>query len=355
MFATEADIALLEGLYAGRKPYHGEMHDHSNSGGKSDGKELFTTWKYEIMPEKNMDFAVIVDHKQSMHMRLEEWDSTRFIGGTEAGTLILGRGEQQSGMHYNMIFADPDKQDQLVSEFSEYKFSGGDKGIFVYPRFEPVRFRKVVKRVRELGGFFVNVHPKYKNYLHSDDPMDYLYGEYTGIEIMTGHGGDMTRQENMDAYNLWVDLLNLGQIVFATAGADSHRRSHTHSLSTVYSEKRDAHTYLGYFRQGDFTAGPIGIRMAMGDVTTGGQTAFSGKRLVLAAGDFHCQEYFPENQYRIDIYNEKGLVASREFDNSRMAYFALDAEHCRYYRANIYDVTRERIVAVGNPIWNNEF
>jgi len=353
--AAQADVEALEGLYAGRKPYHGEMHDHSNSGGKSDGKELFVKWKTEIMPEKNMDFATIVDHKQSMHMRLPEWDNSMFIGGTEAGTTILGRGDQQSGMHYNMIFADPDKQDQLVSEFSEYRFSGGDKGIFVYPRFEPVRFRKVVKRVRELGGFFVNVHPKYKNYLHSDDPMDYLYGEHTGIEIMTGHGGNMSRQENMDAYNMWVALLNLGKIVYATSGSDSHRRSTTCSLATVYSEKRDAHTYLHYFREGDFTAGPVGIRMAVGDTTTGGQTNFAGKRLVVAVGDFHCQEHNSEQQYRLDIYNEEGLVCSQVFDSTKMAYFAMDAAPCRYYRANVYNVTEERIVAVGNPIWNKQF
>lgn len=355
MMATQADIAWIEKLYNGRKPYHGEMHDHSNSGGKSDGKELFINWKNEIMPEKDMDFATIVDHKQSMHMRLPEWDSTMFIGGTEAGTLILGRGEQQSGMHYNMIFADPDKQDQLVSEFSEYKFSGGDKGIFVYPRFEPDRFRKVVKRVRELGGFFVNVHPKYKNYLHSDDPMDYLYGEYTGIEIMTGHGGNMTRQENMDAYNMWVELLNLGKIVYATSGADSHRRSHTHSLATVYSEKRDAHTYLHYFREGDFTAGPVGIRMAVGDVTTGGKVDFAGKRLVIAAGDFHRQERKADHRYRLDVYNEEGLVCSQEFDSAETAYLAMDAENCRYYRANVYDVTDGYLFAVGNPVWNSNF
>lgn len=352
MKATQADIAQLEALYEGRKAYHGEMHDHSNSGGKSDGKELFINWKNEIMPEKAMDFATIVDHKQSMHMRLPEWDNSMFIGGTEAGTMILGRGEQQSGMHYNMIFDDPDKQDQLVSEFSEYKFSGGDKGIFVYPRFEPDRFRKVVKRIRELGGFFVHVHPKYQSYLHSDDPMDYLYGEKTGIEIMTGYGGNMTRKENMDAYELWVDLLNLGYIVYATSGSDSHRRSSTCSLATVYSEKRDAHTYLGYFREGNFTAGPVGIRMAVGDTPTGGQTDFAGKRLVIAAGDFHCQELRPDHQYRLDVYNEKGLVCNWEFDSSATAYLAMDAEDCRYYRANVYDVTDDYLFAVGNPIWS---
>lgn len=353
--ATQADIALLERLYQGKNAYHGEMHDHSKSGWKSDGKELFIDWKNEIMPEKAIDFATIVDHKQSMHMRLPEWDDTMFIGGTEAGTMILSDKLEKGSMHYNMIFDDPEKQDQLVSEFAEYKFSGGDKGTFVYPRFEPDRFRKVVKRIRELGGFFVHVHPKYRSYMHSKDPEGYLFGEKTGLEVMTGHGGNMTRKENMDAYRLWVDLINLGHVVYATSGSDSHRRSTTCSLATVYSEKRSAHTYLEYFREGNITAGPVGIRIAVGDTCTGGTTDFAGKRLVVSVGDFHCQERKPDHQYRVDVYNEKGLVFSQAFDNSKTAYFAINADNCRYYRANVYDVTEGYLFAIGNPVWNSNF
>ena len=43
--ATQEDIDHLESLYAGRTPYYGEMHDHSASGGRSDGKVDLSTWK----------------------------------------------------------------------------------------------------------------------------------------------------------------------------------------------------------------------------------------------------------------------------------------------------------------------
>lgn len=37
MNATEQEISFLDGLYKGRSPFHGEMHDHASTGGTSDG------------------------------------------------------------------------------------------------------------------------------------------------------------------------------------------------------------------------------------------------------------------------------------------------------------------------------
>ena len=46
--ATDADIAYLEELYSGRTAYHGELHDHSDSGGRSDGKQTLSVWKRHL-------------------------------------------------------------------------------------------------------------------------------------------------------------------------------------------------------------------------------------------------------------------------------------------------------------------
>ena len=45
MIACEKDIRLLDELYAGRAPYHGELHDHGATGGTSDGKRPLSHWK----------------------------------------------------------------------------------------------------------------------------------------------------------------------------------------------------------------------------------------------------------------------------------------------------------------------
>jgi hypothetical protein len=50
--ATDADIALLEGLYEGRTPFHGDLHNHSNSGGRSDGKVELRIWPTVVMEPK---------------------------------------------------------------------------------------------------------------------------------------------------------------------------------------------------------------------------------------------------------------------------------------------------------------
>ena len=372
--ATDADIALLDGLYKDRKAYFGDMHNHSESYGRSDGNVKLADWPTEVMEPKQMDFAVIVDHKQSEHMRLEEWDDTLFIGGSEAGTQINDPSLEQGNMHYNMIFSNPDKLDQYVKSHSEYNYrldlddkvkdrhpalkdGRTDWYCFSYPEFATDRFRERMAEIYELGGFYVQVHPLFNNYIKSVDPLGYWYADYSGFEIYTSTSKDYTtaHEAMVKAKNMWVEMLNLGKIVFATCGSDDHRDSSVDSLSTLYSAQKHADSYLQLMRTGDFTAGPVGIRMAMGDVCTGGQTDFAGKRLVISVADWHSLATKKDSKYRLDIYNDKGLVTSVDLDGTEPAYFAIDAEDCKYYRAEVWDVTNDYWFAVGNPIWNSKY
>lgn len=358
--ATDADIVLLDGLYQDRVAYFGDMHNHSDSGGTSDGHVKLADWPTEVMEPKLMDFAVIVDHRQSEHMRLDEWDDTLFVGGSEAGTEIVDPSIIQGNMHYNMIFSDPDKLDEYVKSNTEYNYrldteTGWYR--FSYPTFSPDRFRERMAQIYELGGFYVQVHPLFTSYLQAEDPLDYWFGDYTGFEIYTSTSKDYTtaHEAMIKAKATWVAMLDAGKIVFATCGSDDHRDSSVASLTTLYSAEKHADAYLGLFRVGDFTAGPVGIRMAMGDVCTGGQTDFTGKRLVISVADWHSLAIDQNSQYRLDIYNENGLVESIELNGTDPQYFAIDAEDCRYYRAEVYDVTNDYWFAVGNPIWNSKY
>lgn len=372
--ATEEDIALLEGLYKDRKAYFGDMHNHSESYGRSDGHIELKEWPSEVLEPKLMDFAVLVDHKQSEHMRLPEWDDTLFVGGSEAGTQIEDPSLEQGNMHYNMIFTDPDKLDQYVKSHSEYNYrldldndfkdrhpalkdGRTDWYCFSYPSFAPDRFRERMAEIYELGGFYVQVHPLFNSYIKSADPLGYWYADYSGFEIYTSTSHDFTtaHEAMIKAKATWVELLNLGKIVFATCGSDDHRDSSVDSLSTLYSAEKHSTAYLELMRKGDFTAGPVGIRMAMGDVVTGGQTDFDGKRLVISVADWHSMARKADSQYRLDIYNDKGLVGSIDLDGTEPAYFAIDAEDYKYYRVEVWDVTNDYWFAVGNPIWNSKY
>ena len=91
-----AERARLLSLYRNCRVYHGELHDHSASGGTSDGKCPLADWRVQ-MAERKMDFAAILDHRQIRHMYQPEWEDGLFIPGTEPGTFISDSGAARPG------------------------------------------------------------------------------------------------------------------------------------------------------------------------------------------------------------------------------------------------------------------
>lgn len=350
--ATDADIAQLDSLYAGRTLRYGEMHSHAATGGKSDGKFTLNQWK-DTMLSTGVDFATIVDHKQTLHMRLPEWDSSLFIGGSEAGTEIRGVTATAISVHYNMLFSTVEEFETILNMYPvEFQYFNG---LFRYPSWSKDQLSKLSNDIYANGGLLVHVHPCHDGYLNSEDPLDYFYGDVMGFEVFTGYRGDMTWPANQKQYETWVKLLNLGKRVYATCGADAHSTLNQVpvSLGTIYSEAKDAKVYLSYVRAGDFTAGPAGVRMAVGENKMGSQCSFAGQRLVVSAEGIHKLTYNPEHQYRVDLYSDQGLVFSSQISGQEPEYFAIDADaNAKYYRADVYDVTDDKIIAIGNPIWN---
>lgn len=351
--ATAEDISALEAMYEGRDPYYGEMHDHSNSGGRSDGRISLSVWK-SAMKGLGMDFASIQDHKQVRHMYLDEWDDSMFIGGTEAATSIKDLDVENASFHYNMMFATPEPLLEIFEEFTEFEFSGTpEEGYFpYYPKFDRARMQELIQAIRDKGGMFVHVHPKHNGYLTSDDPLDYWFADWTGIEVTNTYKSDRNGPNTQKNYQLWTDLLAAGKKVWATAGNDEHGMPSDKALSTVYAEERKAQSYLDHLRVGDFTAGPVGIRMVMGDTYMGYECDFTGKRLIFSVGDYHQSVYNPYHTYRVDLITDAGVVFSQEISCEETAYFAFDAENVAFYRVEVYDVTDNSRIAIGNPIWN---
>lgn len=364
--AEEADIQNLLTQYAGREVRYGEMHDHTNTGPKADGFYSVAEWKAKMI-EIGMDFTTIVDHRQSVHMYDEAWDSTMFIGGSEPSTRITDHVViENNNFHFNMIFADAADLETVFKSFPGYKYqeeADGNGGTVVTYWLKRQEFLDTAALVRELGGFFVAVHPKYAGYLVSDDPLDYYYGEYTGIEITTGTGGNMAFEDNEEAYQLWLDLLELDKKVYATAGSDFHKLPNASALTTLYGGERDAQSYVDLFRSGDFAPGWVGLRMAIGDTTMGGTTAFEGQRLVFSVGDMYDTEindgysnsycYQADHVYSVQLYDDSGLLMESQINPTEMNYFAVDADpEAKYYRVVVWDLTENTRVSVGNPIWN---
>lgn len=358
--ATATDKTKLESMYTGRLPYHGELHNHAKTGGKADGNNTLAEW-IQLMEERRIDFAAIVDHRQSIHMYLDEWDDACFIGGTEpAVPTLVGSKAKQKTLHYNMIFADAAKFEAHLKAISSFRYTpaeDGNGGFYNYVSFNVSEMQTMVQSVLDHGGFFVHVHPKFDEYIISDDPLDYWFVDGTGLEIATTEGGKqlMNYKDNIEAYELWVDLLELDKRIFATIGNDSHYVSTVESLTTIYATEKTPQAFVDYARAGDMTAGPVGIRMNIGDVTTGGITSFENGRLVLSVGDIHEQVYDPTHQYGIELYDDGGIIFSTEIDPTETTYFAMDTDNSRkFYRAVVVDLTDGVRIAVGNPIWNEK-
>jgi len=362
--AEQTDVDALLAAYADRVAYFGEMHNHSSSGpvGGADGYKTIEEWRQGML-ELNMDFATIVDHRQSSHMYVEGWNNEEvtFLGGTETGTDITDLPDGKNNIHMNLIFSEPEQLEALINSghpqftnvavapegWSGYTFKAGSCS--------KQDIRELAALVRELGGFFAHVHPKYDGYVDSDDPLDYYYGEYTGIEIVcaTGSKTDSRKDYNIKAYDLWVDLLEMDKKVYATYGNDDHSAPSTASLTAIYNKTKAGSEYMEHIRGGDFAPGWVGIRMQVGDTLMGGTTSFEGQRLVLAVGDMFAEKYDATHTYAIQLYDDGGLLLESPLDPSQMNYFAMDADpEAKFYRVIVWDTTIGAHVGVGNPIWN---
>ena len=345
---SERDRMNLERLYEGRAVFHGELHDHSKSGGTSDGSCPLSEWP-EKMAALKMDFAAILDHRQIRHMYLPEWEDGLFIPGTEPGTSITDSKAEVRSLHYNILLPDRDELEKLLGEFPEYGFTGGVEGHFGYPSFTTARFCELIDAVKAHGGFFVHPHPK--QVMKSEDPRDYWFRDETGIEAFYISADS---EETKADYRLWTELLAAGKRVWACAGGDLHSEPHDYALTTLYAGERSSRSYLKCLCAGDFTCGPVGIRMCVGDTKTGGKRPFGGENLVVAVGDFHDSVRDAAHEYRADILDDGGVIESVPVSPDGTAWFSVETKDRAFYRAEVFDVTRGLRIAVGNPIWNGD-
>lgn len=350
MNMTQNDIELLNRIYKGRTLYQGELHDHAKTGGTSDGARPLEHWK-GAMEAQAMDFATILDHRQVRHMYLPEWDDDNFIGGTEpAASIYTPEGEKIGMIHYNMVFSNPKELEGLLEEFPEYEFTGGPEGHFRYPRFTKKRLGEVIDSVKRRGGFFVFPHPRQVPY--GENAEDWCIRDKVGIEVTYIM---LDCEETQNNYELWRKILSMGKRMWVCAGGDKHECAHDWALTSIYAEEKTSSCYLKYLRNGDFTAGPIGIQMCIGDTQMGGICNFEGQRLVVGVGKFHRSVCNTEHKYRLDIWADEEIVHSKEISCEEPTYFAMDAGNSRFYRTEIYDVTRNLRLALGNPIWNKKY
>lgn len=350
--ATEADIAHLEAMYDGLQVYHGQLHDHSDSGRRSDGAAALSVWK-EYMPYFGMDFAAILDHRQTDHMYHEDWDASLFISGTEAMTYVMDRTRGYNKYHYNMIVRNVADMEEIMANHQEVY--GLEDGIFRYRGMGSEEFTQIIQEVQAAGGFFVLAHPGQTTGSVSEDPLEYYYCDYVGYEVLYHLYSDLGTQgaQSQINYNIYTGLLAAGKKVYATAGSDVHDYPVDRGLTTVYAAQAMDTSYLDQISRGNFTAGAVGVRMVIGDTIMGGTGDFAGQRVVISVGDFHMNH--TEGTFQLKVFTDQGEVLSVDISSGETNYIAFDAdENAKFYRVEIHNTDQEyTLFAMGNPIWNN--
>ena len=154
-------------------------------------------------------------------------------------------------------------------------------------------------------------------------------------------------------YKLWTDLLKLGKKIWATAGNDEHAAPANKALSTIYSTEQDAKAFVERLSVGNFSAGHVGVQMVVGDQVMGGETDFTGKELAFRVGDFHSSVYDPTHTYEAVLIADEQVLQRWEISCEDVFYHHREADaSVSYYRVEIYDLTTDEMLALGNPIWN---
>ncbi|MBQ9778350.1 MAG: hypothetical protein IJW22_05425 [Clostridia bacterium] len=350
VIGANADFSALDAHYAGTKAYYGDLHAHSNAGGTSDGKTPIGEWTVR-MDEQQMDFAILVDHRQMRGYFLPEWSEERFLYGTEPGTQITDLQDKKCTMkwlHYNMIFPHKYGLAMVLANFPEFEFCGNElTGKFNYPKFTLERIREIATYVRSIGGCMVHAHPK--NLLASSEPTDYYLGEWSYLETLVGN---YRTQASFKSYDLWAELLQMGKHVYTSAGSDTHGAVNCACPSTFYTKKRFHSDFLQKMRCGDFAAGGFGVQMMIDGSPMGAQIAYhEGMILTLRVGDVHPQTWQKSTAYELQVITDQGVAYSSLFNGALPQSLALAVQRRRFYRVVINDLTHGYRVCVGNPIW----
>ena len=365
--ATEDDKAKLESLYDGLQPHHGQLHDHANTGPRSDGNNNLSEW-LAVMPSVGMEYAGILDHRQTHHMYLDVWDPTTFISGSEAMTYISDRDERYNKYHYNMIFRNVEDMEVFLQQYEQQFQCSETEGhtVFEYLPMSSGKFIEIIQTILDMGGYFVIPHPCSTAPEISPYPMDYYFCDFIGYEVFYYYDRDWpTRiKKTKENYRIWTGMLENDKRVYASAGCDQHKLPTNLALSTIYSDQKMDDSYIDQLRKGNYTAGPVGIRMCIGDTMMGGTGSFTGQRAVVSVGDFHADHANPNHTYRVDVVTDAGVVYSQNVVPSETNYIAFDAdENAKFYRIELHDENMEAtavdpeftLLALGNPIWNEAY
>ena len=192
--------------------YNGELHHHSIYsspvyGGTDDVVDTPAQVRLS-MEAAGCDFGALSDHHNILNH--EEWK----------------REEKHSKVHFIPVIS------KEISTSNGHVMAMGAKKDIVYDipdktnrTEERLRreFLKVVREIKKAGGITQVNHPFSDSFSTSWQPgFTDLLSQFTSLEIWNGANPMLDDNGNGKAFRLWLDLLNKGYRITATAGSDTH-------------------------------------------------------------------------------------------------------------------------------------
>ena len=342
--AENADYSALDAIYAGKTVRYGDFHAHAATGGTSDGKTTLSDW-LDQMPGLGLDFIGVMDHRQVRHMYLDEFTTEHFLCGSEPAGFWL---DPYLESHYLMLFPRKGMLEQVLEKFPElFEFTGGNEGHFEYIRMSFADFLKIKDAVMEIGGMFVNAHPK--QVIKSDDLSVFYFGEGTANEIIyCAKYDDVLNPHTIDNYKVWTALLAEGKKIYNTATADCHHQPKNFGMNCVYTKRGECEDIVNALRAGNLNSGCVAVKMALDDAPMGSMTA-SGKVLTVKIDDANEIAFDKAKNCRVDIHSDRGIAYSAPLTFPFAC--AIEVKDRKFYRVEVLDEETGAPMAIGNPIW----
>ena len=102
----------------------------------------------------------------------------------------------------------------------------------------------------------------------------------------------------------------------------------------------------------DFNPGAVGMQMCIDEHPMGSEIEYrEGMKLSLRIQDFFAHEWRADTVYALRIFTDKGIAYYSEFNGKCPQEVQLEVQKRGFYRADIYDMTHDCVVALTNPIW----
>jgi hypothetical protein len=74
-------------------------------------------------------------------------------------------------------------------------------------------------------------------------------------------------------------------------------------------------------------------------------------KLSVRIEDFFHHEWRENTVYALRVFTDKGLAYCSEFNGKDSQELQIEVQKRNFYRVDVYDITHDCVVAVGNPIW----